>query len=186
LGLQNKLDEAANHFRKALQVRPDFVEAHYNLAGILREQKAFEEAIDHYRKALKINPNNAKAHYHLALTLVMAGQINGTLEHFQEAVRLEPDNWKSLNGLARILAVHPDPKLRDAKQAITLAQRAVELTMQQEIIPLNTLATAFASAGQLDKAIAAAQKALELASKAQDEDAVVQIRRQIETYRQAK
>ncbi|MHC4572132.1 MAG: sulfatase-like hydrolase/transferase [Planctomycetota bacterium] len=186
LGLQNKLDEAANQFRKALQVRPDFVEAHYNLAGILREQKAFEEAIDHYRKALKINPNNAKAHYHLALTLVMAGQINGTLEHFREAVRLEPDDWKSLNGLARILAVHPDPKLRNPKQAITLAQRAVELTMQQEIIPLNTLATAYASAGQLDKAIAAAQEALELASKTQDEDTVVQIRRQIETYRQAK
>jgi len=186
LGLQNKLDEAANHFRKALQVRPDFVEAHYNLAGILREQKAFEEAIDHYRKALKINPNNAKAHYHLALTLVMAGQINGTLEHFREAVRLEPDDWKSLNGLARILAIHPEPKLRNPKQAISFAQRAVELTMQQEIIPLNTLATAYASAGQLDKAIVAAQKALELASKTQNEDAVVQIRQQIETYRQAK
>ncbi len=186
LGLDKKLDEAANYLRKALQVRPDYAEAHYNLAGILREQKAFEEAIDHYRKALKINPNNAKAHYHLGLTMIMAGQLDGPLEHFREAVRLEPNDWEALNGLARVLATHPDPKLRDAEQAIILSQRAVELTMQQEIIPLNTLAAAYASAGQLDKAVIAAQKALDLASKAQDENAFVQIQEQLEIYKQAK
>jgi len=186
LGSDKKLDEAANHLRKALQVRPDFVEAHYNLAGILREQGVFEEAIDHYRKALKINPNNAKAHYHLGLTLVMAGRLDESLENFREAVRLEPDDWKALNGLARVITIHSDPKLRDVKQAINLSQRAVELTMHREIIPLNTLAAAYAAAGQLDKAVTAAQKALELASEAQDEDAVVQIRKQLEIYKQAK
>ena len=183
---QGNIDEADSHYRQALQVNPSFAEAHYNLANILKSRRRLHEAIGHYRKALKISPNNAKAHYHLALTLVMAGQLDGTLEHFREAVHLEPDNWKSLNGLARILAVHPDPKLRDAKQAITFAKRAVELTMHQEIIPLNTLATAYASAGQLDKAITTAQKTLELASEAKDDDLADQIREQLETYRQAK
>ena len=45
-----------------MALRPDYAEAHYNLARILVEKGEFEEAIVHYEKALAVNPADAEAH----------------------------------------------------------------------------------------------------------------------------
>ena len=101
-------------------------------------------------------------------------------------MRLEPDNLAALNSVAWILATHPDPKLRDANQAIEFAERAAELTRYQNAAVLDTLAAAYAAAGQFDRAVTTAQTALELASAAQNEQLANHIRKQLELYKQAK
>jgi Tfp pilus assembly protein PilF len=181
-----RLDEAIKHFRQSLQIKPDSAEVHYNLGLALKSQGKLDDAIKHLRRALQVNPDLAEAHNNLALVLTMTGQLDKALEHFREAVRLKPDYLEPLNRMARILAMHPEPKLRDPNQAIEIAKRAAELTGHKDATILETLAAAYAAAGQFDQAVKTAEVALSLATAAQADELANHIRKQIQLYRQAK
>ena len=183
---QGRLDEAIKHFRQALQIKPDLTELHFNLGLALKTQGKLDEAIKHFRQALKLNPDLAKAHNNLALALTMKGNLDEAIEHFREAVRLKPDYLEPLNRMARILAMHPDPKRRDPGQAIEIAKRAAELTGQKDAAILETLAAAYAAAGQFDQAVKTAEAALSLATAAQADELADHIRKKIQIYKQQK
>ena len=40
-------------FQKALEIKSDFAEAHYNLGVVLASRGQFDEAIAHFQKALR-------------------------------------------------------------------------------------------------------------------------------------
>ena len=65
LAARGQFDEAIAHYQKALEIKPDYVEAHNNLGLALAGRGQVDEAIDHYRKALDINPDYVEAHYNL-------------------------------------------------------------------------------------------------------------------------
>ena len=50
---------------KALQIKPDFAEVHYNLGVALARQGRADEAIAHYEKALASQPDYPEAHNNL-------------------------------------------------------------------------------------------------------------------------
>ncbi len=183
---QGKLDEAVSHFRQALRIKPDYPKARNNLDIAFKSQGRLDEVISHLRQELRIKPNDAGAHYSLGLRLRTAGQLDESLEHFQEAVRLKPDYPAPLNIMAWILATHPNPEVRNASQAIELAERAAELTKYQNASVLDTLAAAYAAAGQFDRAATTAQTAIALASTAEDDELVNHIRKRLELYKQTR
>ena len=183
---QSKLDEAVSHFRQALRIKPDYPEARNNLDIALKSQGRLDEVVSHLRQELRIKPNDAGAHYSLGLRLRTAGQLDESLEHFQEAVRLKPDYPAPLNRMAWILATHPNPEVRNASQAIELAERAAELTKYQNASVLDTLAAAYAAAGQFDRAATTAQTAIALASTAEDDELVNHIRKRLALYKQTR
>ena len=47
-----RVQEAIGHWRQALQIKPDYAEAHYNLGYVLVDQGQTTEAVEHYQKAL--------------------------------------------------------------------------------------------------------------------------------------
>ncbi len=71
LAAAGKWDEAEACYRRALGRRPDFVEAHYNLALSLVNRDRLDEAIAGFRQALALRPASAEiaADLRLALTL---------------------------------------------------------------------------------------------------------------------
>ena len=88
MAARGQLDEAIAQYRKALEIKPDYAEAHYNLGIALAGRGQIDEAIDHYRKALEIKPDYAKAHYNLGVALADVGRPNEALEHLQTALGL--------------------------------------------------------------------------------------------------
>ena len=50
---QGKLEEAIARFRRALELKPDFAEAHNNLGNAFGDQGKLEEAIARFRRALE-------------------------------------------------------------------------------------------------------------------------------------
>lgn len=64
---EGKIDEAEDHFRKALQVNEENVNAYIELALILREQGKFIAAQNIYAQALKIWPDFPEAHLNLGV-----------------------------------------------------------------------------------------------------------------------
>ena len=53
--------DAARMYQRALEIRPDYVPALFNLAGLLEEQGDRERAIELYRQILSLDPGHSEA-----------------------------------------------------------------------------------------------------------------------------
>ena len=69
------------------------------------------------------------------------------------SIRLDPGKAPGVQPSAWIRATCPDAKYRDGKQAVASATRACELTEWKDAITLDTLAAAYAEAGDFDAAV---------------------------------
>ena len=184
--LQGKLNGTIRHLRAALRINPYFAQAHYRLGTVLRSEGRLDEAIDHLRQAVRIKPTDADAHYQLGLVLEGTGQPLEALDHYRQALRHRPDVPEVLNSTAWLLATHPDVGVRDSQEAIRLAQRANVKTENRSPSILDTLAVAQAAAGHFDRAVASAQRAIELATTAGRQNMADEIRRHLELFKQGK
>jgi tetratricopeptide (TPR) repeat protein len=70
----NNQREAEKYLTKALELKPDFADAHYQLGLLYEDQKQDTEAIHQYELAAKFQPSLLKAHYHLAQLYRKKGQ----------------------------------------------------------------------------------------------------------------
>ncbi len=91
-GHETRYDEAAAHYLKAIEIKPDCDRAFLNLGILLREKGQFNEAITALQKALDINPRLAQAHLNMALCYEQTGRMEDARSHFQKTVELNPDN----------------------------------------------------------------------------------------------
>jgi tetratricopeptide (TPR) repeat protein len=87
------------------------------------------------------------------------------------------------SNLAWLLATLEPTEGGDPVRAVTLAQRACELTGNRVAAYLDTLGVAYAAAGRFSDAIAAAQKAIELANSAGQTQLVSEVQTRLELYR---
>jgi len=57
----NMKSEAMSEYKKAIQLDPNFVEAHFRLASILRVKNMFDKAIEEYNKVIELDPTSPLA-----------------------------------------------------------------------------------------------------------------------------
>jgi tetratricopeptide (TPR) repeat protein len=74
LATQMKPAEAAPHFERAAELRPDFPEALIAVAKLRSEAKRYPEAIALLERAVKLQPRAEVAHYNLMLAYRNAGR----------------------------------------------------------------------------------------------------------------
>ena len=91
-------------------------------------------------------------------------QYDKQIADYREAIRVAPDDSTAHNNLAWILATCPDEKYRSGKEAVDQADKAVELTNNKQGEFIDTLASAYAEAGDFDKAAENQQKAIDMES----------------------
>jgi tetratricopeptide (TPR) repeat protein len=158
-----RVTEAANQFQVALQINPDYGLAHNNLGAIYFRAGDADKALPHFLDAIRIDPSNAEAHFNVGAVLSVRGDFSGAIERFRETVRLKPDNASALANLAWLLATVAVDSLRDAKEAMRLAEQAADLTERGEPAILDVLAAAYAEAGLFERAVEVGDEALRLA-----------------------
>ena len=90
----------------------------------------------------------------------------------------------ALNNLAWIYATDPRSELRDADEAVRLAEQACQLSDRTVPSRLTTLAAAYAAAGRFDKAVATAEEAMRLAAEHGQQGDVAKIQAHLELYQQ--
>jgi tetratricopeptide (TPR) repeat protein len=168
LASTGKTDEAIPYLEKAAQLAPGDAGIQTNLGAALFDRGRFGDAIPHLEQAVQAAPGSAEAHHHLAAAYSGQGRVVDGLREWRKAIALDPDYVPALFRLAQILASHPDPKLRNGGEAVTLAERAANLTGRQQPAVLDTLAAAYAEAGRFTEAIETARRALAIATQQND------------------
>ncbi|TXT21685.1 MAG: TPR repeat-containing protein, partial [Gallionellaceae bacterium] len=118
----NRLDEAAESYRKALALDPGFADGYVNLGNVLYEQGRLDEAIENYRKALALNPDSAQAHYNLGNTLHDQDKLGEAAECYRRTITLKPNFPDTHNNLGLALQ-----KQGEVGKAIACYQKALAL-----------------------------------------------------------
>jgi len=95
---QNK--DAQEQLRKALELQPDFAEAHCNLGVILHAQSRLTEAQDHYQKALDADSTMVEALAGLGTLLCRTSQQQKGFFLLEKALSLDPERSKARFNLA--------------------------------------------------------------------------------------
>jgi len=186
--VKEKSEEGMAHLEKAIKLDPDNALVHHDLGMALLHQRKYDQAVNHLSEALRRMPqgvdqqyNAVGMHYNLGLALYYSGNISRSTVHLSEAVRLSPAEGKLHYDLAVALAAEgkTDDALRHYSKAIS-----IEPALDKSPILHHFLAIRYANEGQLRKAILSAEKALNLALAAGDQQLALQIKEQLEFYQQ--
>jgi Flp pilus assembly protein TadD len=159
---QGRLDEAMGRFKVAIAADPKLASARDNLAVVLMHRGQVEAAIVQLQTSLEINPDSTEARVNLGGAFLMQGRYADALLQLREALSRDPERAPVLGNMAWILATCPDPRMRNGKEAVALAERAVSLTGGNDAMVLDTLGAAYAEAGRFAEASGAARRALAL------------------------
>jgi tetratricopeptide (TPR) repeat protein len=177
------VEAAITNYQQAVRLKPHLAEAHSNLGIALMRLGRSREAIPHFEQALRYKSDSAEAHYALGLALEQTGNLADAIGHYDQALRIKPDSTEAQNNLAWLLATLEPAEGGDPARAVTLAERACELTGNRMSAYLDTLAASYAAAGRFDDASVAAQKAVELARSAGQPRVADEIETRLKLYR---
>ena len=147
-------DQAIDHYRQAVALKPDYAEANYNLARLLAEKGALQDAVEHYRSALDVNPEDAEAHNNLGATFARMGRVEDAIIEYRKALEFEPDYADAVRNLGNAL-------LRTGRtaEAIPCYEKGLQLRPGDSEAQTN-LGNALAQTGRIDEAILQYQAAL--------------------------
>lgn len=176
-----KTNETEMHWREALRLKPDWEEVR-NKLPLLERHKRQEAIIAEHLRAVERDPNDAETHDILAGIFYTQKKMSLAIKHWQERLRLRPDDHAAMNNIAWLLATVADANIREPQQAVQLARRAAELTEFLRPSVLDTLAAAYASAGDFENAVQMAEKAIALAEATDQHELAARIQTRLQLY----
>lgn len=161
-------DKALPDVSRAIALNPDNPNAYKARGLVYSHTGKWELELADLNTCLHLNPGDVQALGWRADAYVSKGQYEKAVVDFQEALRLAPTNDAAArNELGWFRATCPEASFRSAKEAIELATKACELTSWGEASYVDTLAAAYAEAGEFDKAVSYERKAMALSDQAE-------------------
>lgn len=96
---QNRIDDAVQHARQAVELDPDNYKIRITYGEALSRQNDTTEAIAQLTRALAIKPDSAEAHNGLGMAYGAAGQWDEASRHFEAALENQPHSPEILFNL---------------------------------------------------------------------------------------
>lgn len=157
--LEGRPAEALAWYARARRINAADAQNEYNAGRAHAAIGEHRTAIERYRAALSIAPDDPATLASLGGSLIATGAVGEAVVAYRHALDVRADYAPALVDLAWILATSQGP-VRNAAEAVTLAERARASTGGQSPTVLDTLSVAYAAAGRRDDAIGAANEAL--------------------------
>jgi tetratricopeptide (TPR) repeat protein len=153
---QARFSEAAAHYRRAIEIEPDYAPAYNSLGVALRAQGRLEEAIASYRQALARSPDYPDAHHNLATALLEQRKPDEAIAHFEIARRSLPMTVGAHNNFGVALA-------SAGRREEAIAQFQAALALQPDApVTLRNLGEACARLQRYPEAIGYFRRIVEL------------------------
>ncbi len=166
--LLNKSDyqNARRYFDAAIRTDPNIWSTYYNRATTFIKQKRWAAALQDLNSTIRLKPsfftatleragvNSELGNYRASLTDLdrLAVLLRKVRNSFEQAVVLNNRAW--------LRATCPDASLRNGQLAVSDAKKACELNIWLLASHIDTLAAAYAEAGDFDSAIRYQQEAI--------------------------
>jgi tetratricopeptide (TPR) repeat protein len=164
--------EAADLGHEWLVVTPYDAAAHSALGSALAANGNLVSAAQHLGYVMMLRPEAEQAHAQLRQILLSVAKQPDGLQRLREIAANAPNSPRLLDEVAWLLATYPDSNARDGAEAVRLAEHACDLTKRKIPALLDTLAAAYAEAGDFSRAISTVEEALNRARSSGDNDAV--------------
>jgi protein O-mannosyl-transferase len=157
----DKYDEAAEEFRKCIQLKPDAPLALNGLGIIFGRQGRFAQAGEYFMRALNIDPNLEEALINFGYVLTNQGKLDDAAVKFEESLRINPESALAHYHLGQILA-----QMGKNNEAVAHLEKTVYLKSDW-VEPMNELAWILASSDKAEtrnpeRAVKLAQRVCEL------------------------
>jgi tetratricopeptide (TPR) repeat protein len=134
LARQDRDQEAADAYKQAVTLNPDFAEAHLKLAmsyDVLQQRKDAEEeykkATEAYQKFVRENSKDARAYFNMGLAYNKLDKRDEAVKALRQAVRLDAENTDYEFELGLALG-----KAAQYQEAVYSLQKAIDLDPDNE------------------------------------------------------
>lgn len=94
---------ALNCYRRAIQLKPDLIEAYLKLAELLTKANQKQQAVLCYQQGIKYNPENAELYHQLGLAYHEQHQWLAATDCYQKVIQWQPQNAEVYHLLAEVL-----------------------------------------------------------------------------------
>jgi len=180
--VQKKYDLALRDLEASLRWGYTERDCRIELGKTLSTMRRWDDARRQFVRVLEIDPKASQAAAGLGAALVQLGQVDEGIANYQRALELSPDEPHAAVLLSRIYSSHPDAKYRDPDKALALAKVAAKATQERNAVALDTLALAYASKKDFERARDYASRAKERAYFDKEDDFATEIERRYERF----
>lgn len=172
---KGKYAESRKYFDAAIRVEPSRWTAYYNRAVAFRMEKNWKAAINDLNQTIRLQPAFFTATWERAIIYQTIGDYAAALNDLNVLTKVTYQTTNpygmalALNWRAALRATCPNPSFRDGKAAVEDAKRACEMSKWKYADYIDTLASAYAEAGDFDSAVRYEQQAIDLNRSGKDE-----------------
>ncbi|XHF13665.1 adventurous gliding motility TPR repeat lipoprotein GltE [Archangium gephyra] len=169
---EEKKDAARLSFKRAVEVRADYVPSRVLLAQMDLEAEDYPGAEEHLRRILQADSKNAAAHLNLGIAYKGQGQLDKAMQEYDEAEKLDPK--MAAVHLNRAIMLHrhkgaPERAIELYRKYIAMSGGEVALNAEHPIFGLLREAESIVQAQREAVAAEEQQKKLEELQKQQQE-----------------
>lgn len=119
---RKEYEEAVEHYRKSIRLRPDQSLERMTLARCLIELKQYDEALAQLEEAGRLNPKNANRYFLTGRILSLRGKTDQALKSFKKALRIRPDFPECYTEMAKTVSEQDRAKAGEyLKKALEIA-----------------------------------------------------------------
>jgi len=122
---ENRLEEAEEYLKEAIDLDPLFVDAMDHLGMVYRRQNRLPEAEEIYLKSIEINNTNKVPYQNLAIVYEMQNKLNDAYQLYKKILQLDENDPEGYYGIARLFL-----NVEEYQKAIPYFDKAIELYIE--------------------------------------------------------